>query len=143
MIFIFKYVNKINKILAGALMCACTLCKHLLPPYPPQKKFCMKPCLSSSPLMVSPLFGLVGFCQALEEDAQERAERRKERERVGRERKRKGNEAFRKEEYHSAVEHYTEAIQQMPWDVSLYTNRALVSSELELVASKGQGGRWG
>ena len=75
----------------------------------------------------------------MEEDAQERAERRKERERVGREKKRKGNEAFRKEEYHSAVEHYTEAIQQMPWDVTLYTNRALVSSELELVTSK----RWG
>ena len=79
----------------------------------------------------------------MEEDAQERAERRKERERVGREMKRKGNEAFRKEEYHSAVENYTEAIQQMPWDVTLYTNRALVSSKLELVPSKGQGGRWG
>ena len=88
------------------------------------------------------LFDLVGFCQALEEDARERAEGRKERERVGREKKRKGNEAFRKEEYHSAVEHYTEAIQQMPWDVTLYTNRALVSSKLEVAASKGGGG-WG
>ena len=79
--------------------------------------------------------GLVGFCQALEEDAQERAVRRKERERVGREKKRKGNEAFRKEEYDSAVKHYTEAIQQMPWDVRLYTNRALVSGKLELTCS--------
>ena len=79
--------------------------------------------------------GLVGFCQALEEDAQERAERRKERERVGREKKRKGNEAFRKEDYDSAVKHYTEAIQQTPWDVTLYTNRALVSGKLELTCS--------
>ena len=85
------------------------------------------------PLMF--LIGLVGFCQALEEDAQERAERRKERERVGREKKRKGNEAFRKEEYDFAVKHYTEAIQQMPWDVTLYTNRALVSGKLELPCS--------
>ena len=81
------------------------------------------------------LIGLVGFCQALEEDAQERAERRKERERVGREKKRKGNEAFRKEDYDSAVKHYTEAIQQTPWDVTLYTNRALVSGKLELTCS--------
>ena len=68
----------------------------------------------------------VEFCQALEEDAHERAERRKEAERAGKERKRRGNEAFRREKYNSAVEHYTEAIQQMPWDVTLYTNRALV-----------------
>ena len=68
----------------------------------------------------------VEFCQALEEDARERAERRKEGERVGKERKKRGNKAFRREEYDSAVEHYTEAIQQMPWDLTLYTNRALV-----------------
>jgi len=46
-----------------------------------------------------------------------------------------GNEAFRKEEYDFAVKHYTEAIQQTPWDVTLYTNRALVSGKLELTCS--------
>ena len=66
------------------------------------------------------------FCHALEEDARERGERRKEREVKGKAKKKRGNEAFRRGEYASSIEHFTEAIAQTPWDISLYTNRALV-----------------
>ena len=67
------------------------------------------------------------FCKAIEEDAHERAERRKEREKLGREWKRKGTQAFRKQEFQAAVDNYSQAIEQCPWDISLYTNLALVS----------------
>ena len=67
------------------------------------------------------------FCKAIEEDAQERAEKRKEREKLGKEWKRKGTKAFRREEFQAAVDNYSQAVKQCPWDVSLYTNIALVS----------------
>ena len=66
----------------------------------------------------------------MEDDARERTERKRERERVGKERKRKANGLFRRGEFSTAVESYSEAIEQMPWDVSLYTNRALVSARV-------------
>lgn len=66
------------------------------------------------------------FLHSMEEDARERGERRRERERRGKEAKRKGNKAFKKGDLQSAVECFTEAIREMPWDITLYTNRALV-----------------
>ena len=67
------------------------------------------------------------FMCSIEEDARTRAERRKERERVGKEWKKKGTLAFRSSDYHSAIDCYSKAIKEMPWDITLYTNRALVS----------------
>ena len=68
-----------------------------------------------------------GFCKAVEEDALERAEKIKEREKLGKEWKRKGTQAFRRQEFQEAVDNYSKAVKQSPWDVSLYTNLALVS----------------
>lgn len=67
------------------------------------------------------------FLQSLEEDAHERAERRKEREKKGKEAKKKGNRSFKAGDFESAVQCFTEGIKEMPWDITLYTNRALVS----------------
>lgn len=66
------------------------------------------------------------FMKSIQEDAKERAERRKEREKAGKELKKKGTRAFRSSDYNSAIEFYSKAIQEMPWDITLYTNRALV-----------------
>ena len=60
----------------------------------------------------------------LEEDARERGERRKEREIEGREYKRRGA-SFRDGQYDSAVEEFSVVLKHTPWDVSLYTNRAV------------------
>jgi hypothetical protein len=68
------------------------------------------------------------FLQSLEEDARERGERRKEREARGKEAKKKGNKAFKVGDYESAVQYFTEGIRETPWDITLYTNRALVSA---------------
>ena len=62
----------------------------------------------------------------MEQDAAERAQRRAEREKKGRELKRAGNAAFKSGHHEVAVQQYTAAIESMPWDVSLYTNRAQV-----------------
>lgn len=70
------------------------------------------------------------FLRTLEEDARERGERRKEREKKGKEAKKKGNQAFKEGNLERAVEWFTEGIKEAPWDITLYTNRALVSSEL-------------
>ena len=64
--------------------------------------------------------------KTLEEDAKERGERRKERESKGREHKRRGNGLFRAGQYDNAVDAFSMALYYTPWDVSLYTNRALV-----------------
>ena len=50
----------------------------------------------------------------------------RERERKGREHKKSGNVSFRGGQYGTAVEEFSQALKHMPWDVSLYTNRALV-----------------
>lgn len=70
------------------------------------------------------------FLQSLEKDARERGERRKERERRGRDAKQKGNQAFKKGDFENAVKWFTEGMKEAPWDITLYTNRALVSSRV-------------
>ena len=67
-----------------------------------------------------------GFLKSLEEDARERGKRRREREAKGREHKKKGNTLFRAGQYEASVEEFSTALKHTPWDVSLYTNRALV-----------------
>ena len=67
------------------------------------------------------------FLRSLEEDAKERAERRKEREARGKEAKKKGNRVFKAGDFEGAVRCFTEGIKEAPWDITLYTNRALVS----------------
>ena len=57
-----------------------------------------------------------------------RGERRKQKEAAGREWKRKGTLAFRRGKLEEAINCYSKAIQETPWVISLYTNRALVSS---------------
>lgn len=46
---------------------------------------------------------------------------------IGNKKRKEGNEAFRKDNYDDALCLYTEALQQVPGDILLYTNRALVS----------------
>lgn len=67
------------------------------------------------------------FLRSLEEDAKERADRRKEREARGKEAKKKGNRAFKAGDFEGAVRCFTDGIKEAPWDLTLYTNRALVS----------------
>ena len=67
------------------------------------------------------------YLRALEEDAKERSERRKAKEKLARENKRVGNIAFKRGDYDAAIAAYSEAIHEVPWDVTLYTNRAQVS----------------
>ena len=62
----------------------------------------------------------------MEEDAKERSERRKAKEKLGKEHKKLGNTSFKQGDFDTAIASYSEAIQQMPWDVTLYTNRAQV-----------------
>ena len=64
--------------------------------------------------------------KTLEEDARERGERRKEREAQGKEHKKRGNESFRAGQFETAVKEFSVALEHTPWDISLYTNRALV-----------------
>ena len=67
-----------------------------------------------------------GYLRAMEEDAKERAERRKAKEKLGKEHKKLGNTAFKQGDFEAAIASYSEAIHQMPWDITLYTNRAQV-----------------
>lgn len=66
------------------------------------------------------------FLKTLEEDARERGERRKEREMKGCEHKKNGNMSFRAGQYDNAIQEFTLGLEHTPWDISLYTNRALV-----------------
>ena len=66
------------------------------------------------------------YLRALEEDAKERSEKRKEKEELGKEHKKAGNTAFKQGDFEAAIVSYSEAIKQMPWDITLYTNRAQV-----------------
>ena len=83
--------------------------------------------LSLCPLICLSVHFLESFCKALEEDAQERAKEREQRQRVGKQKKKEANVAFRSEDYTKSLTLYTEAIQHIPDDIQLYTNRALVS----------------
>ena len=44
----------------------------------------------------------------------------------GREHKKSGSVSFRGGQHETAVKEFSQALKHMPWDVSLYTNRALV-----------------
>ena len=68
------------------------------------------------------------FCKSVEEDARERAARRKERERKGKDIKKKANSSFKSGDYEKALEQYALALKETPWDTTLHTNRALVRS---------------
>ena len=68
------------------------------------------------------------FLHSVEEDARARGVRRREREARGKEAKRNGVGAFKRMDYEGAAAFFTDAISEMPWDISLYTNRASVSS---------------
>ena len=46
---------------------------------------------------------------------------------MGKEWKRKGTQTFRRQEFQAAINNYSQAVEQCPWDISLYTNLALVS----------------
>ena len=48
---------------------------------------------------------------------------------MGKEWKRKGTQAFRRQDFSAAVDSYSQAAKQCPWDISLYTNLALVSRD--------------
>jgi hypothetical protein len=51
---------------------------------------------------------------------------------LGKEWKRKGTQAFRQQEFQAAVDNYSQAVKQCPWDISLYTNLALVSKKINV-----------
>lgn len=70
------------------------------------------------------------FLRSLEEDARERGERRRERERRGKEAKKHGNVAFKEGAFEKAVECFAQAIEETPWDLTLYTNRALTHNRM-------------
>ena len=70
------------------------------------------------------------YLRALEEDAKERSKRREAAERLGKEHKRLGNVASQQGDLEAAIASYSEAIKQIPWDVTLYTNRAQVSDSM-------------
>ncbi|XP_067166320.1 tetratricopeptide repeat protein 12 isoform X2 [Apteryx mantelli] len=65
-----------------------------------------------------------GFLAAWEEDAKERAKRRKRNERLANALKEKGNDAFRKGDYVTAIQKYTEGLEKLKDKQELYTNRA-------------------
>lgn len=88
---------------------------------------CLSIHLSLCPSICLSIHFLESFCKTLEEDAQERAKEREQRQRVGKQKKKEANEAFRSEDYTKSLTLYTEAIQHIPDDIQLYTNRALVS----------------
>uniref|UniRef100_A0A8B9NSR3 Tetratricopeptide repeat protein 12 n=1 Tax=Apteryx owenii TaxID=8824 RepID=A0A8B9NSR3_APTOW len=68
-----------------------------------------------------------GFLAVWEEDAKERAKRRKRNERLANALKEKGNDAFRKGDYVTAIQKYTEGLEKLKDKQELYTNRAQVS----------------
>uniref|UniRef100_A0A8C8S5Z9 Uncharacterized protein n=1 Tax=Pelusios castaneus TaxID=367368 RepID=A0A8C8S5Z9_9SAUR len=69
------------------------------------------------------------FMAVLEQDAKERAKRRKKNERLANALKEKGNDAFSKGEYATAIQRYTEGLEKQKDMQVLYTNRAQVSVE--------------
>ncbi|XP_006265312.1 tetratricopeptide repeat protein 12 isoform X1 [Alligator mississippiensis] len=71
------------------------------------------------------------FLAALEEDAQERARRRKKNEGLANALKEKGNHAFSKGDYGTAVQRYTEGLEKRKDMPELYTNRAQAYMKLQ------------
>ncbi|XP_074160328.1 tetratricopeptide repeat protein 12 isoform X2 [Sminthopsis crassicaudata] len=72
-----------------------------------------------------------GFMKILENDARERAKRRKENKSLANAFKEKGNEAFLKGDYEMAVHYYTEGLKKLKDMKVLYTNRAQAYMKLE------------
>lgn len=66
------------------------------------------------------------FCQSVEEDAKQRAEKRKERVQKGKAIKKEGNAFFKSGDYELALECFAAALKETPWDMTLHTNKALV-----------------
>uniref|UniRef100_H3BFT5 Tetratricopeptide repeat domain 12 n=1 Tax=Latimeria chalumnae TaxID=7897 RepID=H3BFT5_LATCH len=71
------------------------------------------------------------FLKILEQDAQERAKRRKENEKLANALKQMGNEAFAKGDYGTAIQRYTEGLEKLKDMQVLYTNRAQAYIKLE------------
>ncbi|XP_041373600.1 tetratricopeptide repeat protein 12-like [Gigantopelta aegis] len=72
-----------------------------------------------------------GFMAAMEQDAAERAERRRRAEKDANEIKEKGNEAFHKGDYLRALELYTEGLTKQKDNLALHTNRAQTNIKLK------------
>ncbi|NWR24470.1 TTC12 protein, partial [Emberiza fucata] len=68
-----------------------------------------------------------GFLAALEQDAQERAQRRRRNEQLANALKEQGNEAFRAGDLALAIQRYSEGLEKLRDKQELYTNRAQVS----------------
>ncbi|XP_051842949.1 tetratricopeptide repeat protein 12 isoform X1 [Antechinus flavipes] len=71
------------------------------------------------------------FMKIIENDARERAKRRKENKSLANAFKEKGNEAFLKGDYEMAVHYYTEGLKKLKDMKVLYTNRAQAYMKLE------------
>ncbi|CAH2320125.1 tetratricopeptide repeat 12 isoform X1 [Pelobates cultripes] len=71
------------------------------------------------------------FLQELEQDAKQRAEKRKENQTLAKALKDLGNEAFAKGDYETAVQRYTEGLEKLRDMQVLYTNRAQAYIKLE------------
>ncbi|XP_064253807.1 tetratricopeptide repeat protein 12 isoform X1 [Passer domesticus] len=65
-----------------------------------------------------------GFLAALEQDAKERAQRRRRNEQLANALKEQGNEAFRAGDFALAIQRYSEGLQKLRDKQELYTNRA-------------------
>ncbi|XP_067421703.1 tetratricopeptide repeat protein 12 [Emydura macquarii macquarii] len=75
--------------------------------------------------------GRDSFMAVLEQDAKERAKRRKKNERLANALKAKGNDAFSKGEYATAIQRYTEGLEKQKDMQVLYTNRAQAYMKLQ------------
>ncbi|KAG9348571.1 hypothetical protein JZ751_002307 [Albula glossodonta] len=71
------------------------------------------------------------FMRILEQDAKDRAERRKENEALANALKTKGNEAYARGDYGTAVLHYSDGLQKLRSMPALYTNRAQAYIKLQ------------
>ncbi|XP_053545809.1 tetratricopeptide repeat protein 12 [Bombina bombina] len=87
--------------------------------------------VSSRPVINKSQMSQDTFLAQLENDAKERAQRRKEKENMANALKTLGNEAFVSGDYEAAVQHYTEGLDKMKDMQVLYTNRALAYIKLQ------------
>ncbi|KAL3884297.1 hypothetical protein ACJMK2_024445 [Sinanodonta woodiana] len=86
---------------------------------------------SASSIPANETIGQEAFLAALENDARERAERRKKQEKESNEIKELGNAEFRQGNYETAVEHYTKALEIFKNSTALWTNRAMAYIRLQ------------